>query len=116
MPVYDAKSEWMTEELKSLVVATAQNRGLKVQKFLATAECEVKKRPDNSWDYKAQSDHISGNKRENSWGLWQINLDWNPDVTKEQAQDPIWSTEWAAHEWTNGNAFLWSCYNILYGK
>lgn len=115
-PPVETPKEWTVPEMKALATETAKKHGLKVQKFLDVVNCEVKKRPDGSWDYKAQSDHYKNGKREDSWGMWQINLYWNPQVTKEQAQDPEWSTEWAATAWANGNARWWSCYNILYGK
>ena len=117
VPVVHAEEKvWTTEELKTLITETAKMRKLHIGRFLATATCEVKKNEDGSWDYKAQSDHTTKKGRENSWGLWQINLDAHPDITKEQARDPLFSTRFASDEWEKGNAWKWTCYNNLYGK
>lgn len=49
-------------------------------------------------------------KQENSWGLVQINLDYNPSITKEEALDPEFSLDFLAHKISIGKAKLWACY------
>lgn len=100
--------------LQELAKDAAIKHGLNVSRFLATQACEIKKLQIGTttvWDYKAQSDHINKKGvRENSWGAWQINLDAHPGVTKEQAQDPVWATEWSAQQFADGNARWWTCW------
>lgn len=104
--------------LQEIATQAAIKHGLHVGRFLATQECEIKKWTDRTgevWDYKAQSDHINRKGiREDSWGAWQIHLPSHPSVTKEQAQDPYFATEFAARHWVEGRATLWSCYNNLF--
>lgn len=58
-----------------------------------------------------QSYHIQKDgTRENSWGLSQINLDWNPNVTKEQAQNPEFAVEFLAR---NLGTIPWSCEKLI---
>lgn len=49
------------------------------------------------------------NGREDSWGPWQIHLPSHPGVTREQAQDPVWSTAWAISK-IKGGFKRWSCW------
>lgn len=104
--------------LQEIATQEAIKNGLDVQRFLAVQKCEIKKRLDSEgqpvWDYTAQSDHYRNGVREDSWGAWQIHLPSHPNITKEQAQDPYWSTAWAAKQWSEGRASMWSCYHILY--
>jgi len=46
-----------------------------------------------------QSNIVSKGERENSWGLAQINLKWNPQVEKEQALDPHFAIKWMSDNW-----------------
>ena len=99
--------------LQALAKEAAIKHGLNVSRFLATQSCEIKKLQVGTttvWDYKAQSDHYRGGVRENSWGAWQINLDAHPGVTREQAQDPYWATEWSAQQFEKGDAWKWTCW------
>lgn len=113
VPVAPA-SEITADDLTAIATDAAQRHGLHVPNFIATFKCKIKKRPDGTLDYTAQSDHIRKDGiRENSWGMWQINLDAHPTITKEQAQDPLWSTEWAANEWAEGRAWQWTCWKSL---
>lgn len=51
-----------------------------------------------------------------SFGIAQINAPSWPHITKAQMFDAGWSIEWAAMQFSKGNARLWTCYNVLYGK
>ena len=46
-----------------------------------------------------QSLIVKHGEREDSWGIAQINLYWNPKVTKEQALDPSFSIKWMSDNW-----------------
>src|SRR3990167_3915190 len=35
-------------------------------------------------------------------GVWQINSCWWPEITDEQAFDPLWSTKWAGERFKEG--------------
>lgn len=63
---------------------------------------------DTSWNPLKQSEYVSNNVREDSWGLSQINLPSHNDVTKEQAQNPKFAITWMASELSKGNASMWS--------
>ena len=46
-----------------------------------------------------------------SYGLWQIHLPAWPEITKEQALDPVWSTQWAVEKFQE-DPTIWTCYNL----
>ncbi len=82
--------------------------------FIGTISCEIKRTRQGNWDYKGQSVLYQHGRRENSWGGWQINLDAHPEITKSQAQDIVWATNWSAKQWLNNKAHQWTCWRILY--
>ena len=43
-----------------------------------------------------------------SFGLWQIHLPSHPNITKGQALDYRWSTQWAMKQILAGNINMWS--------
>jgi hypothetical protein len=46
--------------------------------------------------------------REDSWGITQINLYWNPSVTKEQALDPEFAIKWMSERWGKTRWYGWN--------
>lgn len=52
--------------------------------------------------------------RENSWGLAQINLDYNPTVTKAEATNKVFAVRFLAQGFKAGHADRWSCYRQQY--
>ncbi len=48
-----------------------------------------------------------------SFGIWQIYLPSHPNVTKTQAQDPYWATEWSMLR-LKKTPEIWTCYRDLY--
>lgn len=90
------------EEIVNLIIATAIRYGINKERFLGTARCESTIRPRIVGDDGA------------SYGLWQIHLKSHPSVKKEQAFDPVWSTEWAAAKFKK-DPTIWTCYRNLYG-
>ena len=61
-----------------------------------------------------QSKHLTKTgEQEDSWGVWQIHLPSHPTITREQAMDVEWSTNWSLGEIKKGNAYLWSCWHKL---
>ena len=71
-------------------------------------------RCESNFETTVQSRHIQKDgTRENSWGLSQINLDWNPDITLDQAIDPYFSVSFLAKQLSEGRGYLWTCYRKL---
>lgn len=80
--------------------------------LLATMICE-----DPTLNPDQQSlvkDPHGPNGRENSWGLTQIDLDYNPGITKAQAEDPYFSIDLMARNFAAGRERLYHCYKHLY--
>ena len=46
-----------------------------------------------------------------SHGCWQIHLGWHPEITKEQARNVIWSTQWSLAEMKVNGCKAWSTCN-----
>lgn len=63
---------------------------------------------ESSWDTNAIGD--SGN----SFGLVQIYLPANPNITKEQALNPVFALNFITDEFLKGHQTRWSCYRMLY--
>lgn len=104
--------EHATSTVEQIVYDTAEAYGLDYSRMWATVQCE-----DPSLDPLAQSEVVDKNGpngRENSWGVTQIDLDYNPDVTKAQAQDPYFSIDRMAQAFSKGKHNLYHCYRNLY--
>jgi hypothetical protein len=43
-----------------------------------------------------------------SFGMWQIHLPAHQDISKEQAENIIFSTEWSMSQLKEGNCQIWS--------
>ena len=70
-------------------------------------ECE------SGFDPMIQSQHKDQkgpNGLENSWGLVQINLDYNPQVTREEAQDWKFALEFIKKHFQEDRKWMWSCW------
>lgn len=73
--------------------------------FVATAKCESK------FEAKARGDYE--NDIPTSFGVFQIHLPAHPDITKEQALNPLFAIDWAAQQFADGRAYMWTCYRQL---
>jgi hypothetical protein len=98
--------EPVPHDLDALISEYSTLYGLNEARFRAVQKCE-------NPDLVPQSLIVKNGIQENSWGPWQIHLTAWPEISKEQALDLDWSTRWAAQQWANGNARIWSCYRIL---
>lgn len=67
--------------------------GTKAYAMKRTLSCESR-----YWNVQSGIIDRNGN-REDSWGIAQINLYWNPSVTKEQALDPEFAIKWMSERW-----------------
>jgi hypothetical protein len=86
--------------------------GADFPRLWATVNCE-----DPGLDPNQQSnvpDKKGPGGRENSWGLTQIDLDYNPDISKQDAEDPSWSLDLMARNFAQGRESLYHCYKFLY--
>ena len=75
---------------------------------------------ESQWQPTVQSRHIyprdipkvgiKKGTRERSFGPVQINLDWNTNITYEQATDWNFSVDFLAKKVSEGKGYLWSCF------
>ena len=86
---------------KAIIISKAGEWGIDSNLALKIVRCE------SGFDSKAIGD------KGKSFGLWQIHLPAHPHITKEQALNPIWSTEWAMEKLKDGKAKIWSCLKTL---
>src|SRR3989344_576616 len=80
------------------------------EEILKVIECE------SGFDHLTQSQHKDPkgpNGLENSWGLVQINLDYNPKVNLGEAMDWKFSIEFIKKHFQEGNKEMWSCWKII---
>lgn len=78
----------------------------------ATVVCED---PTLALDQQSNvKDPTGPNGRENSWGLTQIDLDFNPGVTKYDAEDPYFALSRMADLFSTGHADRYHCYKKLF--
>lgn len=82
--------------IKDYIVVEALVAGVNPQTALTVAERESRFNP------KAAGD---GGK---SHGIWQIHLPAHKEVTKEQAQNIIFSTQWSMNEMSKNSCAIWS--------
>ena len=78
--------------------------------IMEVIECE------SGFDHLTQSWHRDPkgpNGQENSWGLVQINLDYNPNVNLEEALDWRFSVEFIKKHFQQGRKEMWTCWKIL---
>lgn len=88
--------------LKNLIIDEMTAAGYRAPHFaVQVALCESGLNPASVGDHGT------------SFGLWQIHLPAHPDITKEQALDPVWSTRWAAQMFAKGYASRWTCARLL---
>lgn len=93
--------EYSTSTAPLVLNALAYKYGIDAEEFIKTAYCE------SHYNANAVGDHG------NSYGVWQINLPSHPNISKEQALDPWWSTEWAAQQFAANKQRMWTCWRKL---
>lgn len=92
------------DELVAMAMADATAYHLNINHFVSTIACES----------NFVVDEVGDNGT--SFGIVQIHLVAHPDVSKEEALDPIFALDWAARQWSIGNEKIWTCYRQLYKK
>lgn len=98
-----------------IVRAHATKYGISYTLITAIISCENYgrdryKQSDLYYSFTNEKLGIIKNEREYSWGLVQINLHYNPNVSLEQAQDPSFSIDFLAKNLAKGNHSWWSSY------
>jgi glutamate formiminotransferase len=101
--------ETTKSDLVQLVYKYGEQYHVNPQVMINTINCE-----DTTWEPQRQSDIVNKGVREESYGLSQINLPSNPNVTKEQAKDPEFAIEFMAKKMADGRSNMWSCYRQIY--
>lgn len=101
---------WSEQDTKSLIYAKAIEYGTDADLMLRIVECET---AHSIASTTIQSRHYRDGIREQSYGLVQINLPHNPDLTYEQATDPLFSIDYLAKQLKAGRGFLWSCFSMV---
>ena len=86
----------------TIVEAYAVKYGIPAKPLIDTLSCE------SHFNASAIGD------KGKSFGVAQIHLPSHPNITKEQALDPLWAIDWTAQQFKAGKAKMWTCYRILY--
>ena len=102
-------------DLRSLAVQLAVERQIEPSTMLATLDCE-----NQSWNPTQQSNiryafsdpkrGIVKGERERSYGLAMVHLPDHPDISYEEAIDPVFALTYMADEFAAGRASQWYCY------
>lgn len=90
-------------DVEGLIRYHAARYGVDPDTMVAVARCESSLNPTAVGDVS-----LGG-----SYGTWQIYSKAHPTVTREQAFDPDWSSDWAARQFAAGRASMWTCSRIL---
>lgn len=101
-------TQYTEQQIQNLVSEYANKYGVNPTEMLETIRCE-------SINFKnIQSGYYQNGKREDSWGIAQINLYWNPEVNKTDALNPYYSVEFMAKKFAKGKQDRWTCYRSIY--
>lgn len=92
---------YSTSTAQVIIEAYAVKYGVDSHSLTSTLACES--------GYNADAVGDKGT----SFGVAQIHLSAHPEVSREQALDPLWSIDWAAKMFAAGRASMWTCYNML---
>jgi len=88
------------EDIESIIRSSAKEYGVSEDLMIKLAKCESSLNPNAVGDTFLPKPSI---------GLFQINLHYHPDITKKQALDPKFSSDWTAKQIKAGRISLWSC-------
>lgn len=95
--------------IDALVQQDAVEYHLNYKDFYDTLSCESA----GFKDVTIQSQYIKDGKQEDSFGLAQINLGAHPDISYASATDPTFAIQYAAQQFSKGNADQWTCYRLI---
>ncbi len=106
-PITNQVGEPSFTEIKSLIRERSDFYKVSYEEMYSTIRCESHFRNIQSGIYK-------NGIREDSWGIVQIHLPSHPNITKDQALDISFAVDFMAQEFSKGNQWKWSCYNLLF--
>lgn len=108
--IYDTyEHSYKTEaEIKQLIKAKANQYQVSSLIMEEVIRCE------SNFNTTVQSRHIQKDgTQERSFGLVQINTDYNPHITRNMANDPYFSVDFLASNLSEGRGYLWTCWRQL---
>lgn len=108
--VYDTSvtEEWTKPRLFALIKQKATEYNVSYDVMMSVIACE------SGFDIDIQSKHIRPDgTRERSFGLVQIYLPAHPNITYEQAVDPVFAADFLARNLALGKGAMWTCYRNL---
>lgn len=88
-------------DVPALIQRAALKHGVNERIMAATLWCESGYKPNAIGDGGT------------SFGVAQINLPSHPEITQEQALNPVWAIDWTAREFAAGRARQWTCWRQL---
>lgn len=91
-----------------MVTQSAKNNGVSPETAIAVINCE-----DTTWQVDKQSDYYKNGKREESYGLAQINLPSHPNISYNEAINPSFAIDYLTSELAAGHGNMWTCYRKL---
>lgn len=95
------------------LIAYAEKEAVKADlsptEVVSVIDCET----SGTWNPEIQSDAYNKKDggRELSFGLAQIHLPAHPEITKEQATDPLWAIDYLVRQVAQGRGNMWTCYH-----
>lgn len=92
------------ESVDDIIRSAAQKYGVREQLMIDLAYCESRLDPQGIGDKFMPKPSV---------GLFQISLYYHPEVSREQALDPVFASEWTAKQIKAGRLHLWSCSKII---
>lgn len=96
-----------TASIETMIRFVCKSEGVDAELALKVAKCESALNP------KATNTNTDGSIDR---GLFQINSKWHPEVTEEQAFDPIFSTKFFCQAFKNGNLKWWNATQSCWDK
>lgn len=101
-----------TPELLEHLFAEAEKYGANAEQMRQTISCE-----SAYWQTDIQSWHrYPDGSREQSFGLAQIHLPDHPQVSYEEAIDPLYAITFMAQHFGENNGRIWTCHRKLFGN
>lgn len=95
-------------DTRQVIVSAAIEAGIDPEQFLKVSECE-----DPGLIADQQSNYVYKGVREESYGIFQINIKAHPEISVASATDPVWASRWSATAWKEGYEYQWSCARVL---
>lgn len=93
-----------------LIEKAALKYGVSQNIILKTIDCET----GGTFNPLIQSTWINKKgQQEESYGLAQIHMPDHPEISRLQAEDPIFSVNYMALQMSRGNYSMWSCFTLL---